>query len=133
MSITHIGAVPVHVTDLDRAADYYTRVLGLTLLRDTATGGGPGPRMLWIGFPEGRAILILLDARAIGAPERVGEFTGIVLDVDDAPRTAEELTARGAILPRPLQRHDDGWRAVVADPDGNGFLLYQPHDEAERH
>ncbi|HEX7243208.1 MAG TPA: VOC family protein, partial [Longimicrobiaceae bacterium] len=64
---------------------------------------------------------------------RVGGFTGIVLDVDDAERTFAELQERGATFPRPLVRGEDAWRAVVTDPDGNEFLLYQPADEKDRH
>ncbi|HEX7241263.1 MAG TPA: VOC family protein, partial [Longimicrobiaceae bacterium] len=69
MSITHIGAVPVHVTDMERAADYYTRVLGLRLDRTIARPDGT-PYMMWIGFPEGRAIFILVDAAAVGMSAR---------------------------------------------------------------
>lgn len=133
MSITHVGAVGVHVADLDRALDYYTRVLGLSLRKDTAAAGEPGPRMLWIGFPEGRAIVILLDGRAAGAAAKIGGFTGIVLDADDVRRTHEELSARGAAFARPPRRSEHGWSAILADPDGNEFVLYQPHDERDRH
>lgn len=129
MSITHVGAVGVRVTDLDRSLEYYTNVLGLSLQKDTAAAGEPGPRMLWIGFPEGRAIVILLPAE----PERVGGFTAIVLDADDVRRTHEELSARGAVFARPPQRSEHGWSAILADPDDNHFLLYQPHDERDRH
>lgn len=132
MAITHVGAATVHVTDMDRALDYYTRVLGLVLHKDTAAEGHPGPRTLWIGFAEGRAILVLAG-RPPGWPEGPGGFTGIILDVDDAERTYEELQERGAIFSRPLRRGPHAWQAILADPDGNEFLLYQPHDEKDRH
>lgn len=131
MAITHIGAASIWVTDLDRAVDYYTRVLGLTLekLQDE-----PGhARAAWLAFPEGRAIVVLADAKAMRAEGRVGGFTGLVLDMDDAERTERELRERGALLPRPLGRGPDAWRLMVADPDGNELLLYQPLDEADRH
>lgn len=132
MSITHVGAASVFVSDLDRALDYYTRVLGLTLRKDTGSGG-PGPRTLWIGFPEGRAILVLVEARAMGPAARMGGFTGIILDADDAQRSYEELKERGATFVRPITNLPHGWQAILSDPDGNEFILYQPHDEADRH
>jgi predicted enzyme related to lactoylglutathione lyase len=131
VSITHIGAATVWVNDLDRALDYYTRVVGLEL--DREVGGGEMPRMAWIRFPDGRAIIILAEARVMGGEKRIGGFTGLVLDVDDAERTFAELTERGAAFRHPLVRHDDGWRAILSDPEGNDLLLYQPHDEADRH
>lgn len=133
MSITHVGAASVFVSDLDRALDYYTRVLGLKLHKDTGGEGGHGPRTLWIGFPEGRAILVLVPARAMGPAARMGGFTGIVLDADDAERTYTELLERGATFARPLASLPHGWQAILSDPDGNEFMLYQPRDEKDRH
>ncbi|MET0400188.1 MAG: VOC family protein [Longimicrobiaceae bacterium] len=131
MSITHIGAATVWVGDMDAAADYYTRVLGLEL--DKMIGEAPQPRMAWLRFPDGRAIVILAEARAMEMEARVGGFTGLVLDVDDAERTCRELEARGAVFAAPLMEGPDAWRAIVRDPDGNDLLLYQPRDEADRH
>lgn len=131
MSITHIGAASVWVNDMDAAIDYYTRVLGLTL--DRVIGEAPQPRMTWLRFPDGRAIVILTDARAMRMESRVGGFTGLVLDVDDAQRTYRELEERGAVFAAPLTESPEAWRVMVRDPDGNDLLLYQPRDEADRH
>ncbi|HEX2191062.1 MAG TPA: VOC family protein [Longimicrobiaceae bacterium] len=131
MSITHVGAASVWVHDLDGALDYYTRVLGLSL--DRTLGEKPRPRMAWLRFPEGRAIIILSEARPGMGAERVGGFTGLVLDVDDAERTCRELEERGARFAAPLRADEDAFRAVVRDPDGNDLLLFQPRDEADRH
>lgn len=131
MSITHIGAASIWVNDMDAAVDYYTRVLGLAL--DKIIGEAPHPRMAWLRFPDGRAIIILSEARAMRMEGRVGGFTGMVLDVDDAQRTYEELRERGAVFAGPLMESPDAWRAMVRDPDGNDLLLYQPRDEADRH
>lgn len=131
MSITHIGAASVWVNDMDAAIDYYTRVLGLTL--DRVIGEAPQPRMTWLRFPDGRAIIILTDARAMRMEGRVGGFTGLVLDVDDAQRTYRELEERGAVFAAPLMESPEAWRVMVRDPDGNDLLLYQPRDEADRH
>lgn len=131
MSITHIGAASIWVNDMDRAVDYYTRVLELTLeKRVDEQNHAP---MAWLRFPEGRAIVILADAKSMRAEGRVGGFTGLVLDVDDAERTYRELESRGATFVGPLMKGPDALRLMVADPDGNHVLLYQPLDEADRH
>jgi predicted enzyme related to lactoylglutathione lyase len=131
VSITHIGAATIWVNDMDAATDYYTRVLGLAL--DKVIDEAPHPRMAWLRFPDGRAIIVLSEARAMRMEARVGGFTGLVLDVDDAPRTCRELEERGAVFAGPLMEGPDAWRAMVRDPDGNDLLLYQPRDEADRH
>lgn len=131
MSITHIGAATIWVNDMDAATDYYTRVLGLTL--DKVIDEAPHPRMAWLRFPDGRAIIVLAEAQAMRMEGRVGVFTGLVLDMDDAERTCRELEERGAVFAGPLMEGPDAWRAMVRDPDGNDLLLYQPRDEADRH
>ena len=131
MSITHIGAATIWVNDIDAATDYYTRVLGLAL--DKMIDEAPHPRMAWLRFPDGRAIIVLAEAQAMRMEGRVGVFTGLVLDMDDAERTCRELEERGAVFAGPLMEGPDAWRAMVRDPDGNDLLLYQPRDEADRH
>lgn len=131
MSITHIGAASIWINDMDRAVDYYTRVLGLEL--EKTIDDPAHAKMAWLAFPEGRAIIILAEAKAMRAENRVGGFTGLVLDVDDAERTHRELEERGAVFAGPLAEGPDAWRLMVADPDGNVVLLYQPKDEADRH
>jgi predicted enzyme related to lactoylglutathione lyase len=131
VSITHIGAATIWVNDIDAATDYYTRVLGLAL--DKMIDEAPHPRMAWLRFPDGRAIIVLAEAQAMRMEGRVGVFTGLVLDMDDAERTCRELEERGAVFAGPLMEGPDAWRAMVRDPDGNDLLLYQPRDEADRH
>ena len=112
----------VRVRDLDRSLDFYTRLLGMTLLR----------RM---DFPEGRFTLAFVgygpeDSHAVmelthnwdqDGPYDLGTGYGhIALGVHDIYGVCKELEAAGARIPRrpgPM-RHGTTHIAFVDDPDG---------------
>ncbi len=112
----------VRVRDLDRSLDFYTRLLGMTLLR----------RM---DFPEGRFTLVFVgygpeDSHAVmelthnwdqDGPYDLGTGYGhIALGVHDIYGVCKELEAAGARIPRrpgPM-RHGTTHIAFVDDPDG---------------
>ncbi len=112
----------VRVRDLDRSLDFYTRLLGMTLLR----------RM---DFPEGRFTLAFVgygpeDSHAVmelthnwdqEGPYDLGTGYGhIALGVHDIYGVCKELEAAGARIPRrpgPM-RHGTTHIAFVDDPDG---------------
>jgi len=112
----------VRVRDLDRSLDFYTRLLGMTLLR----------RM---DFPEGRFTLAFVgygpeDSHAVmelthnwdqEGPYDLGTGYGhIALGVHDIYGVCEELETAGARIPRrpgPM-RHGTTHIAFVDDPDG---------------
>ncbi len=112
----------VRVRDLDRSLDFYTRLLGMTLLR----------RM---DFPEGRFTLAFVgygpeDSHAVmelthnwdqDGPYDLGTGYGhIALGVHDIYGVCKELEAAGARIPRrpgPM-KHGTTHIAFVDDPDG---------------
>ncbi len=112
----------VRVRDLDRSLDFYTRLLGMTLLR----------RM---DFPEGRFTLAFVgygpeDSHAVmelthnwdqEGPSDLGTGYGhIALGVHDIYGVCKELEAAGARIPRrpgPM-KHGTTHIAFVDDPDG---------------
>ena len=121
--------VTVWVSDLPRAVDFYTRVLGFRQYAEW--DAGPGDRMVWV-CPE--ASLPLELATGIGLAEaapgdpRIGRPTGMVFSAPDLAATYESLAARGVVFTLAL-RHPDGEpdqerEARFADPDGNEFLLH---------
>lgn len=112
----------VRVRDLDRSLDFYTRLLGMTLLR----------RM---EFPEGRFTLAFVgygpeDTHAVvelthnwdqAGPYEIGTSYGhIALGVRDIHGVCQELAAAGAAIPRPPgpMKHGTTHIAFVDDPDG---------------
>ncbi|MDC7120321.1 VOC family protein [Cellulomonas fimi] len=107
--------VAQRATDLDRAAAFYTDLLGRG---PTARFDPPG-----LLFFDLDGVRLLLDT---GAPSAL-----LYLRVDDVAATVERLRAAGVPVegePHVIFRHDDGtlgpagtdeWQAFVRDPDGN--------------
>jgi predicted enzyme related to lactoylglutathione lyase len=105
----------VPVTDLDRAVEFYERVLGLPLLFRY-----PGNAF----FDAGGVRIYLAQPTEPGYD---GAAT-IYFRVADVTGTLERLEARGAtVRERPEITHRDAeydlWLAFVTDPDGNNIGL----------
>ena len=121
--------VTVWVSDLPRAVEFYTRVLGFRKYAEW--DAGPGDRMVWVcpeaALPLELATGIGLAEAAAGDP-RIGRSTGMVFSAPDLEAVYERLLARGAAFSVTL-RHPDGepegeHEARFEDPDGNSFLLH---------
>jgi lactoylglutathione lyase len=112
----------VRVKDLDKSIDFYTRLLGMALLRK-------------IDFPEGRFTLAFVgygseETQAVvelthnwdqETPYDLGNGYGhIALGVRDIYGICKELEANGARIPRPAgpMKHGTTVIAFVEDPDG---------------
>lgn len=112
----------VRVKDLDKSIDFYTRLLGMALLRK-------------IDFPEGRFTLAFVgygseETEAVvelthnwdqETPYDLGNGYGhIALGVRDIYGICKELEANGARIPRPAgpMKHGTTVIAFVEDPDG---------------
>lgn len=111
--------VVLDCTDLDRAAAFWTAVLGY---RREAYGDGP---YLALVPQDGRGIELLLQR----TDDRKAEKNRVHLDLRTGDLDAEVARVRavgGALLtPQPVVEH--GWRwHVLADPDGNELCVLQP-------
>ena len=112
----------VRVKDLDRSVDFYTRLLGMHLLRK-------------IDFPEGRFTLAFVgygpeDSNSVielthnwdqkAAYELGSGYGHIALGVRDIYGICEELAASGTKIPRPAgpMKHGTTVIAFAEDPDG---------------
>jgi len=116
--------VALRATDLDRAAAFYTNVLGTP-----PTGRFDPPGLL---FFQAGPVRLLLEAGAPGAL--------VYLRVDDLAATVERLRASGVSVtsePHVIFTHEDdalgpagtqAWHAFVPDPDGNlvGLVAHRP-------
>jgi predicted enzyme related to lactoylglutathione lyase len=110
-----IMQILVPVSDVDRAADFYTDVLGLPLLF----------RFPGNAFFDAHGVRLYL-ARPT-EPGYAGPVT-LYFRVDDVSATFERLVARGAtVREEPEITHRDPaydlWLAFVSDPDGNNIGL----------
>lgn len=112
----------IRVRNLDASIDFYTRLLGMTVLRK-------------LEYPEGRFTIVFLaygpeDSEATleltynwdqTTPYELGAGYGhIALGVRDIYKVCDDLAAAGARIPRPAgpMKHGTVVIAFVEDPDG---------------
>lgn len=114
-----LRASSIVVTDLDRAIDFYSGVLGMVIRVDER-------RYNWVELgPEGSLGRLALTKKKDGGREP-GGATGIMLLVEDIYslfNRAKEKGAKFTLLP---QRRP--WRGIIAkieDPDGNEITLLE--------
>ena len=118
----------LRVTDLQRAIDFYTRVLGMTLLRTTER---PEQKysLAFVGFgsnPE-HAEIELTYNHGVHQYEMGTAFGHLALGVSDAYATCERIRAQGGQITREPGPVAGGTRVIafVVDPDGYKIELIQ--------
>jgi catechol 2,3-dioxygenase-like lactoylglutathione lyase family enzyme len=124
----YIGSIALVVADYDMAIDWYTRVLGFTLVEDTDMGGGKR----WVVVaPPGSTETRLLLAKA-STPEqasRVGDQTGgrvfLLLHTDDFWRDYQRMKTAGATFCEEPREEAYGTVVVFQDLYGNKWDLLQ--------
>ncbi|MGQ9371396.1 lactoylglutathione lyase [Azospirillum sp. A39] len=112
----------LRVLDLDKSLDFYTRLLGMRLLRKTDYEGGRFT-LAFVGYGEesDTAVLELTHNWDQKEPYAIGTAYGhIAIGVPDIHKTCEQLAAEGVKIPRPPgpMKHGSTVIAFVEDPDG---------------
>jgi predicted enzyme related to lactoylglutathione lyase len=123
--IEGLQAVTIHVTDVRRARAFYTRVLGLKELSYSEEYSRAAYAL------PGTSTLLTMHVMGEGEEGRPpGTVTGIVFEHHDPVAACEEIKRRGgsivneaATVQRPGVSYTLG---VVADPDGNEFVIRAP-------
>lgn len=112
-----IAVVSVPVTDQQRAADFYTRYVGLHVVADQQMGDDM--RWLQLGHGDDQATLTLTTWFDRLTP---GTLQGLVLHVDDPDAVHAALVADGHECSEP---EDQPWGRFfsVDDPDGNSLIV----------
>ena len=128
--LTNIGTITVQVTDQDKALEFYTQKLGFEKRSDEPLG----PNQRWIEVaPPGAQTRILLYKATPEAPgaasyeeakARIGQPTGMVLEVDDIEATFAQLKLNGVPIEQKPQKQPWGWWGVFADQDGNTYGVH---------
>lgn len=111
--------VPVPVSDVDRAIDFYTRQVGFNLDHDHRVSD----QLRFVQLtPPGSACSIVMGEGVVEmAP---GSQRGLQMVVADAQAAREELAGRGV----PVSEIDEqpwGHFVFFPDPDGNTWALQQ--------
>jgi predicted enzyme related to lactoylglutathione lyase len=114
--------VPVPVTDVDRAKEFYVNGLGFEV--DVDVTPADGVRIVQL-TPAGSACSIVLSR---GLPMldvmTPGTIRGVHLVVDDIERARSEIVGRGVEV-GDVTDAGGVLYAEIADPDGNTFTLQQ--------
>jgi len=118
----------IRVGDLDRSIDFYTRVLGMRLLRRKDYPGGKFT-LAFVGYAdESDAAAIELTHNWETAAYDLGAgFGHIAIGVDDIYSICDSIRESGGIIsrePGPM-KHGSTVIAFVKDPDGYAIELIE--------
>jgi predicted enzyme related to lactoylglutathione lyase len=120
--ITGLHAVTIHIRDPLKARTFYRDVLGLKeLLFDERAG------RLVFALPN-TSTLLTMHIQAPGEEGRdPGTVSGLVFQNADPAAACREIVRRGGsvtVEPKTIETSLGSFvRAVIADPDGNEFLI----------
>jgi len=119
----------IRVMDLDKSIDFYTRLLGMKLLRrkDYPTGKFT---LAFVGYGDEseQAVIELTHNWGREQPYELGTgFGHVAIGVPDIYVTCERLKQEGAKIPRPPgpMAHGGSVIAFVEDPDGYRIELIE--------
>ncbi|MFD8645220.1 VOC family protein [Streptomyces zaomyceticus] len=139
-----LEVVPVPVTDLDRAKDFYGEKCGFKVDLDDEVA--PGTRIVQLTPPGSRCSLALLSGMPPmpGTKEMTpGTLQNLQFCVTDIEAARDELLSRGVEVSAIQHVGATGWEdgkggtwnsfMTFADPDGNGWLVQEaPTELTER-
>jgi lactoylglutathione lyase len=120
----YISVVTVFVNDMDRAIKFYTEKLGWNKTMDVPMG--PDMRWVTVAPPGERTSLTLTKGSPDWSPEKVGGFSGVIMEVNDVFQTHEDLTELGVEFADPPRHEPWGGWATFKDSEGNVHGLHSP-------
>ena len=119
----------IRVFDLDKSVDFYTRLLGMELIRrkDYPTGEFT---LAFVGYGDeaSNAVIELTHNWPRKEPYVIGDgFGHVAIGVPDVYATCEQLAGAGAKITRPPgpMKHGGGVIAFIEDPDGYKIELIE--------
>jgi catechol 2,3-dioxygenase-like lactoylglutathione lyase family enzyme len=117
-----LEVVPLGVSDVDRAKDWYTNKAGFNLDHDVR----PAPGIRVIQFtPPGSACSIVFGDGMGGISElKPGSITGLHLVVKDMDEARNALIDRGVEMGEIMDMGGIRY-SFFSDPDGNGWELQE--------
>jgi catechol 2,3-dioxygenase len=126
MKDLRLGHAHLKVTDIDRAIDFYTHVLGLRVTERLANYA-----FLTSGAEHHTLALQGIGPRAIAPPDHAVGLYHIAFELPDPEsfRNAWQKLETEKIAFHPVD-HLISWALYFNDPDGNGLELYLDRREA---
>ena len=120
----YISVITVLVNDPDRAVDFYTQKLGWKKTMDVPMG--EDSRWVTVQPPGGQASFTLSKGGPMWSSDKVGGFTGVILEVDDVYQTYKQLSQKGVeFTEQPSTEPWGGW-AMFKDSEGNIHGVHSP-------
>ena len=124
-SIQGLHGVRYQTTDVQRAADFYTKHFGFKLehqhLPEFATVSLGGFHLLLSG-PGASGSRPMPDGRR----QETGGWNRIVLHTTDVAREIERLKKAGLTFRNQMEAGPAGRQIMVEDPDGNPIEIFEP-------
>lgn len=119
----------IRVRDLDRSLDFYTRLLGMNLIRKNDYPGGKFS-LAFVGYGNEETDTVVELTHNWDQAEDYDLGTGfghLAIGVKDAYAACEKLEAAGVNVPRPAGPMKGGTTVIafVDDPDGYKIELVQ--------
>ncbi len=119
----------IRVLDLDKSIDFYTRLLGMRLLRRTDYPSGEFT-LAFVGYGDEatHTVIELTHNWGQSEPYDLGNAFGhLAIGVPDIYATCEQLATEGVKIPRPPgpMKHGGSVIAFIEDPDGYKIELIE--------
>jgi lactoylglutathione lyase len=119
----------LRVRDLDRSIDFYTRLLGMKLLRRKDYPSGEFT-LAFVGYGDERdhTVIELTHNWPQTEPYTIGSgFGHLAIGVADVAKTCDRLAREGVKIPRPPgpMKHGGSNIAFIEDPDGYKIELIE--------
>ncbi|MFF5972416.1 VOC family protein [Streptomyces sp. NPDC012769] len=139
-----LEVVPVPVSDMDRAKEFYADTCGFKVDLDQEVA--PGMRIIQITPPGSRCSIALLHGMPPfpGTTDMApGTLHGLQVCVTDIEAAREKLVEAGVDVSPVMHVGESGWEEgkgdtwnsfmTFADPDGNGWMVQEaPSELSER-
>lgn len=120
----------IRVSDLDKSLDFYTRLLGMSVLRQKEYPDGKFTNtFIGYGTEETDTVIELTYNWEQAEPYEKGNAWGhLALEVPDVYATCDQLEKEGVNIPRPAGPMKHGARVIafIEDPDGYKIELLEP-------
>lgn len=130
----HIRHTMLPVADMERTVDFYTRLLGMDVMR-IREDPGKRERVFYVGYgseDDGPA-LELIETGGADATKKMAPWAGhVAIYVSDLYKIAAKLKAAGVkftMEPRPNRPGSKDATAFILDPDGYSLELTERHSK----